>query len=162
MLAKEAFDIAHQAVVTLGLADTPSSVHIRPETGAFQVEFSRTFVSEGHTWSATAVVRVDKGSRTATLMANDRKRLDGVRHDETEPSELLSAKRAYERAIGALGLFNDYDTQGRTEILLRSANYVVTFPLPNSGGAPTRGPDFAMQIRIDAKTGAILEKRVAS
>jgi hypothetical protein len=64
----------------------------------------------------------------------------------------ISLSMAYERALAAIPQGTPYDLYGRLTITLELNRYVVTFPF-GPVSATTRGPSFAVQIWIDARTG---------
>jgi hypothetical protein len=65
----------------------------------------------------------------------------------------ISVAMAYERALAAIPQGTKYDQYGRLTVTLDDNRYIVTFPLAVQSPT-TRGPSFAVQIWIDARTGA--------
>lgn len=98
------------------------------------------------------------------LKTEDKGRVAGLPERSADPEwqSFQSARRAYDLALAAIRGFEDYDKQGRLTVQLRKNIYYVTFPLPPDEHRGSRAPDFAMQVWLDARTGAVIKKLVAS
>ena len=72
--------------------------------------------------------------------------------------KIYSPQQALEIAYKTIGEFKNYDKTAPPTVELKDGIYYVTFPLPKERLAESRRSDYAMQIRIEAKSGKVISK----
>jgi hypothetical protein len=160
--SNEAIELAYSAIRDRPYVNLPGNISVHFEGQKFRVAIALVSPKE---LGKARVVRADVDDETGRVsyLSDDNfmpippQMLAGLL-----PENLISAKRAYDIAIGALGGFGNYDKLGPLTVELREGKYYVTFPLIRTPQTGSRSPDFAMQVRIDASNGKVEKVLTAS
>ena len=154
---REALNAAVGAINVTGAGD----IVVQPEEGRYVVTFAFVTAPErrqDHGFRVTVdsisgkvVEKADIGSVMST---------EGFSAGEGW-QQYLSPKAAYDAAYSELERFGfrEYDPLGRLSIQLRDDAYFVTFPSKPGG---SRGPEYAVQLVLDARTAKIRKSLVGS
>jgi len=157
-----AFEVAHQAIEGKRYHDTPCDISIERVGPHYAVVFSnpKIFAAGAPALEAQAtrvVVDADSGTVREVLhaMAPERDpRLKGF----------ISGKRAFDVGLASIRtVAATYDERWTITVVLHGDKYYVTFPVPEAArAAQTEGADYALQVRVDARTAAVVEIKHAS
>ncbi len=150
--AARAFAVAHEAISGKRCHDEPCSVTIERDEATYTVTFARPAGSAPGAEPTRVMVDAESGELRGTRNAAERDRESGA-------PPFISAKRALEIGIADLReSMVTYDPNWTTTIELRGDRYVVTFPLPAAARAENADAgDFALQVSVDARSGAVLD-----
>jgi len=155
--SREALNAAVAAVKVTGAGD----IVVQRKEGHYSVNFAFVTASERR---ADHVLYVTLDSTSGKVIENVD--LGPVINTEgfsagEDWQQYLSPKAAYDVAYSELERFGfrEYDPLGRLSIQLRDDAYFVTFPAKPGG---SRGPDYAIQLVLDARTGKIRKSLVGS
>lgn len=153
--AHQALEIACQSVKSHRAGD----IHLVKVDGQFEVTFA--FIIEAPRRKDYVIYVVVDAVRNAVLKGADKGQLPATHGRSAGDGweSFITARKAYDIAFTSLAGFNEYDPQGPLSVELWDDVYRVTFPAYTQAGA--RGPDYAMQIHVSARTGKVVKTLVA-
>ena len=153
--SQQAFEAACQSVK----AHRAGDIHLVKVDGQYQVAFD--FVIEASRRRDYVIHVVVDAVRGVVLNGVDKGQLPATHGRSAGDGweSFISARKAYDIAFGALAGFSEYDPYGPLSVELWDDVYRVTFPAHAQEGA--RGPDYAMQIHVSARTGKVVKVLVA-
>lgn len=162
LTSSQALEIAFSATKSFPDRDKPGDIVVELKSSVFQIRFFFA-IAQDRKLEHLVEVSVDSSSGRV-LNTEDKGRVAGLQGRSADQGweTFVSAKQAYDFALAAIKGFEDYDKQGALTVELRKDVYYVTFPLKRSEQMGARAPDFATQVWIDARSGKVLKRLVAS
>jgi len=159
--SQQALEAAYAAILDRPFSSQPGDIRVDPKNGDFEVTF---LFLVGADSPLAHILKIRASASGKVSILSEEGPLDIPRG--APPGEgwhtYISARRAYHLALEAIKGFENYDKSGRLTIELARGVYRVTFPLPRRSDAGPLSADYAIQIQLDAVSGKVLKKLVAS
>lgn len=151
----EAFRVALGAIAGTAYHDAPCDITIERTDRRYTVAFASP-ARPGTAAAAGPRVVVDAESGAVVEVG------DAAAPPARLPG-FIAGRRAMEIGDGTIRDMNiPHDEHWTTTVVLQGDRYDVTFPLPAARRVATRRADYALQVRIDARTGEVTDIRHAS
>ena len=121
---------------------------VEPVEGVFRIKLVELLAKAGCSYDID--VNASSGDVTSSNVYDT---VEG--YYEVPVKGLIDGAKAYQVALDAIAGYEHYDKQGRFTVQLQGEDYVITFPLISEGGDSARGADYAYQVSVDGRTGAV-------
>jgi hypothetical protein len=162
LTSPQAFEIAHSALKSIPGSNGPGDIVAELTKSGYRVRFFFV-VALDRKLDHLVEVSIDPESGKV-LKTEDKGRVAGLEQRSAEEGweKFLTGKEAFDHALDNLKGFENYDKQGVLTVELRKDVYYVTFPLKRSPNMGSRVAGYATQVWIDARSGKLLKRLVAS